>query len=189
MADKLVDYATRSLVHHIETYVSVDDAYIVTPDFDWNRKPDPSDPGNQTVARGLPYAAIHLVGDLQSPWSVSANILYQSDISVEMHLCAGTYTSCVQSTSDVKQTLHNASSVVSGVGITLYDFDTPSGGFYTAAGTLQVETQGTEYSMAESQDEESNIKFRSVTPVSMTAFRDVTATLLENKGRINLTDS
>ena len=189
MADKLVDYATKSLVHHIETYVSVDNAYIVTPDFDWNRKPNPSDPGNKTTARGLPYAAVQLIGSLEEPWSSSANILYQSDISVDIHICAGTYTTCVQNTSDVKQSLNSASSVVSGVGITLYDFATPYSGFYTAAGTLQIETKGTEYMMAESQDQESNIKFRSVTPVSMTSFRDVTATLLENKGRINLTDS
>ena len=189
MADKLVDYATRSLVHLIETKVSVDNAYIVTPDFDWNRKPDPSNPGNNTISRGLPYAAIELVGSLEQPWSSSANILYQSDITVDVHLCAGTYTECVQTTSDIKQSLNSASSVVSGVGITLYNFASTSGSFYTTAGTLEVETQGTEYAMAESQNEESNVKFRSITPVIMTAFRDVTATLLENKGRINLTDS
>ena len=189
MADRLVDYATKSLVHHIETNVGVDNAYVITPDFDWDRRPDPSDPGNSTIARALPYSAVELIRDESGPWSSSANILYESNISLEVSVCAATYTSCVQFTSDIRQSLRSAVSITSGVGITLYNFAVASGSFYETAGTLQLEMQGTEYPMAESQKEEGNVKFRSITPIILTAFRDATSTLLENKGRINLTDS
>ena len=189
MADRLVDFATKSLVHHIETNVSVDNAYIVTPDFNWDRKPSALDPGNNTVARALPYAAIELVTDEVIPFTVSENILYEANISLEISVCAGSYTACLQSTADIKQSLRSARSITSGVGITLYNFASASGAFFETAGTLELELRGTDFPMPEAQRQEGNIKFRSVTPIILTAFRDATSTLLENKGRINLTDS
>lgn len=79
--------------------------------------------------------------------------------------------------------------VTSGVGITLYDYTVASGSYYATAGTMQISLNQSQYFGAADQKEEGNRKFRSITPVTLTAFRDATATLLENKGRISLTDS
>ena len=177
------------MVHHIETEVGVDNAYIVTPDFDWDRKPTTANPGNTTQSRALPYAAVELIRDEEIPFTSSANILYEANISVEVNVCASSYTSCVQFTSDIKQSLRTATSITSGVGITLYNFAAVSGAFYATGGTMQVDVQATEFPMPESQTREGNLKYRSITPVTLTAFRDATSTLLENKGRVNLTDS
>jgi len=188
MADRLVEFATKSLVHYIETNVSVDNAYIVTPDFNWDRKPDPLDPGNKTVDRGLPYAAVQLIEDREVPFTVSGNILYEANITVEISVCASTYTQCVRHTSDIKQALRTATSDTSGVGITLYDFNTVEGEFYAAAGTIQLDIQGSDFPAPEGQKQEGNYKYRSLTVVTLTAFRDATATLLEDKNRISINE-
>lgn len=188
MADRLVDFATKSLVHYIETNVSVDNAYIVTPDFNWDRKPDPLDPGNKTVDRDLPYAAVQLIEDREVPFTVSGNILYEANITVEISVCAATYTQCVRFTSDIKQALRTATSNTSGVGITLYDFNTVEGSFYAAAGTIQLDIQGSDFPAPEGQKQEGNYKYRSLTVVTLTAFRDATATLLEDKNRISINE-
>ena len=189
MADRLFEYAARSLARHIENTVGVSGTYIITADFDWDSKPDQANPGNGSTRRALPYAGVQVITESEMPFSVSSNILYDKEMLYHVWMCGSTFTERSRITSDLRQSLRSAVSITSGVGITLYNFASPSGSFYSTGGTLQVDLGETEIFDAADQKEEGNRKHRSVTPVFLTAFKDVTATLLENKGRINLTDS
>lgn len=187
MTDLVTDYASRSLAAFLETSV-FPDAYVVTPDFDWDKKPHPINL-NKQANRETPYAAVLMKFDDDQPFSSSANILYERNIEYLVTVCGSSYTNAKQKTAEMKQALRTAVSMTSGVGINLYDFAVASGSFYATAGTMQVEIGQTQHFGAASQSEEGNRKFRSITPVSLTMFKDATARLLENKGRITLTDS
>ena len=187
MVDLVTDYASRSLAAFLETGV-FPDAYVVTPDFDWDKKPH-SINLNKLANRETPYAAVLMVFDDDRPFSASANILYERNIDYHVTVCGSSYTNMMQKTAEMKQALRTAVSLTSGVGIDLWDFAVVSGSFYNPAGTMQVEIGQSQYFGAADQSEEGNRKFRSITPVSLTAFKDATARLLENKGRIALTDS
>jgi hypothetical protein len=116
--------------------------------------------------------------------------LHERRIDYFIWVCASSYTELTQRTADIKQAIGSAvNPITSGVGITLYDFATPSGSFYATAGTMDVEIGQSQFFNAADQSEEGNRKYRSVTPIMLSAFKDITASLLENKGRINLTDS
>lgn len=190
MVDRVTDYGLKSLARHLETDVPMlRNAYVVTKDFDWNRSPDPSDPANNKVNRALPYAGVLLLDDDTPPFTVG-NILYEQQITSHIYAVASGYTQMVQATADIKQSLKTAVNADSGsIGILLYNFAVASGGFYAHAGTLQVELGTTQYIGPENVSEESNLQYRSVTPILLSAYKDATATLLENKGRINLTDT
>jgi len=190
MTDRVTDYAMKSTARHLETDVSMlDDAYVITPDFDWNRKPNPANLGNTKIVRGLPYAAVLMNLDATPPFTVG-NILYEQTIDTHIFVVASGYTQMVQATADVKQSLKGASNSITGsIGIPLYNFAVASGGFFANAGTLQVEIGTTQYFAPEDTQQESNLKYRSVTPVTLSAYKDATATLLENKGRVNQTDT
>lgn len=187
MTDLVTDYASRSLAAFLESSVFTE-AYVVTPDFDWDKKPHPINL-NKLANRETPYAAVLIRFDDDMPFSVSANILYERNIEYHVVVCGSSHTNMMQKTADMRQALRTAVSATSGVGINLYDFAAPSGSFYTTAGTMQVELAQSQYFGAADQSEEGNRKFRSITPVSLTMFKDATARLLENKGRITLTDS
>lgn len=190
MTDRVTDYAMKSFARMLETDVAIlDDAYVVTPDFNWNTKPDPNDPGNDTIPLGLPYAGVLLNEDQAPPFTVG-NILYEPMLDTHLHVVGANYTQMVQATADCKQALRTAVNPDSGsVGILLYNFAVASGGFFAHAGTLQVELGTTQYFDANANKLESNLKYRSVTPVILSAYKDATATLLENKGRVDLTDT
>lgn len=188
MADRLAEYASKSLTRFIETAVGVNDSYIITPDFDWDKRPDPQNPVNSQVTRSLPYAGVQVIVESDLPFTVSSNILYEKSLLHHVWLCGSTFTERGRLTSDLRQALRGAVSLTSGVGITLYNFASPSGNYYATGGTLQVELGDSQLFDADSQAEEGNRKFRSVTPVTLTAFKDITATLLENMGRVSLTD-
>ena len=131
-----------------------------------------------------------MMADDEPPFSISANILYERNIDYHITVCGNTYSEMINRTADIKQAMRTAvNPVTSGVGVTLYDFAVASGSFYATAGTMQVEIGQSQYFSAADQSEEGNRKYRSVTPITLTAFKDATATLLENKGRIGLTDS
>lgn len=189
--DLLTDYTGKSLCHFIETNVSgLLDATLITSDFDWDRKPDPRNPGNSSIARSLPYAGVLITFDHDFPFTVSANILYEKRIEYQIWIAARNHTELLNLTSNCRQCLNTAvNPITSGVGLPLYNFSVVSGSFYANAGTCQIEMSNTEHFGPDDQLEEDNRKYRSVIPIALTAFRDVTATLLENKGRINLTDS
>lgn len=188
--DRLISYALRSLARHISVNVSgINAAYVVTPDFDWDKKPPSSNPGDATVPRTLPYAGVVLINDNNPPFTVG-NILYEPTIQVNIEMCGTGFTEMVDITGDMKQSLRAAvNPITSGVGITLYDFATVSGLFYANAGTLQLEIGQTEYFGPDTPAQQGNRKYLSITPVILSAFKDNTATLLESKGRVGLADS
>ena len=190
MPDHLTDYASRSLVRHLETAVSgLNDAYALDTDFDWDKKPDPSDPHDKTVERQLPYAAVEITFDHDAPFSVG-NILYEREVMAHVWVAGDSHANMMQMTSTMRQSLiSSVNPITSGVGVVLYNFAVASGAFFANAGTLQLELGQSQYFGAATQAEEGNKKYRSVTPITLSAFKDVTAVLLENKGRINLTDS
>lgn len=190
MADRVTDYALKSLAHHLDTDIAtLDAAYVITPDFDWDHKPDPTSPGNKTLRRSLPFAGISIVNDSDQPFSVG-NILYEKNIDVWIHVCGQTYTQLVQIVADIRQSLRSATNPDNDdIGIILYDFSTVDGAFYLNAGTMHIDDiSATQYFGPEDKTEEDNRKYRAIIPLRMTAFKDVTATLLENMGRVNLTD-
>lgn len=188
--DKVSDYACKSLTRYLEIAMpTLDDSKVVSTDFDWDKKPAPSNLGNQQVARPLPFAGVVLVRDSDKPFS-QGNILYDREILVHVELCCRSYTELVNLTADMRQALRSATNAAtSGVGIPLYNYAVVSGAYYANAGTLQVDLGNSEFFGTETPLEQGNRKYLSITPVEMTAFKDVTATLLENMGRINLTDS
>lgn len=190
MTDRLVTYAERSLAYHIDQQIAdFDNVVVVTPDFDWNRKPDPSDPKNKSLPRALPYAAIVGMNDQQLPFTVG-NILYETAMMMSIHVCGSTYTQMKNLTADMKQTLRSAvNPITGGIGIVLYNFAVVSGSFYANAGTLGVELGITEYFGPADIQEQDNTKYRSVTPIVLSAYKDNTATLLENKGRLSFNDT
>jgi hypothetical protein len=190
VTDRVVAYAEKSLAYHIDQEVgSFDKVYVVTPDFDWNNRPDPADPANKTLKRSLPFAGVVGMSDDTPPFTVG-NILYEQTITVNLHVLGTTYTQMKELTGDMKQSLKTAiNPITSGVGIVLYNFAVASGGFYANAGTLQVEIGESQYFGPVDESEEDNRKYKSITPIVLSAFKDSTATLLENKGRVNLTDS
>lgn len=190
MADKVVSFSEKSLAYHIKQNVSsFDNVYVITPDFDWNKKPDPSSPGNKTLKRSLPFAGVIGVNDITPPFSIG-NVLYEQNILMSIHVAGSTYTEMKQLTAEMKQSLKTAvNPITNNIGIVLYNFDVVSGSFYSNAGTMQVEILDTQYFGPLEQSQDDNRKYKSVTAINLTAFKDSTATLLENKGRINLTDS
>lgn len=189
MSDRVTDYAVRSLARHIKVAVSgIDNAYVVTPDFDWDKKPSPSNP-NQVLDRPLPFAGIILKYENDPPFSMG-NILYEYMIDANIMICAKSHTELVNMTNDIRQSLRNAvNTETSNIGIVLYNFAVASGSYYANAGTLQVDLGGTEYFGQDDESEQANKKHHSIVPITLSCFKDSTATLLENKGRINLTDS
>lgn len=190
MSDLVVNYACKSLAYLIDQGVaSFSGVYVATPDFDWNRKPDPNDPVGKKVVRSTPFAAIVLINDQTPPFSIG-NILYEQVIDVQVHICAQTYSQLQNLTADMKQVIKSATNSSSGsVGVTLYDFDTPSGMFYAIAGTMMTELGRSDYFGPDTKAEDDNRKFTSITPLTMSAYKDATATLLENKGRVSITDT
>lgn len=188
--DRVTDYACKSLTRHLELSVpALSGAKVVSTDFDWDKMPSPSNPGNQQVPRPLPFAGVVLVRDNEKPFS-QGNILYDKEILVHVELCCRNYTELVNTTSDIRQGLRSAvNPATSSVGIPLYNYAALSGTYFAYAGTMQIDIGNSEYFGSENPSEQGNRKYLSITPVEMTAFKDITATLLEGKGRINLADS
>ena len=189
MADRVVDYGMRSLAKYIKVNVSgINNAYVVSSDFDWDNRPTSITPGNATERRPLPFAGVVLVADDDPAFAVG-NILYEKNIQVNIELCGTDHTNLVQMTSDLKQSLRAAvNPSTNNIGIILYNFALASGSFYANAGTLQVEVSQSQYFGPSSPKEQGNRKYMSVTPVLLSAFKDASATLLENMGRVGLTD-
>lgn len=189
MSDRVTDYALRSVAKYIEDHIVGLDAYIVTPDFDWDYKPNPLSPGDQKTPRPAPFAGISIVGDSDPAFSIG-NILYEKNIDIWVHVCGQTYTDMIHMTADMKQSLRTSINPNnSNVGVPLYNFAIVSGISYAIEGTMQIDIGQTQYFGPSNPSQQSNRKHFSVTPVNLSMFKDSTATLLENKGRVDLTDS
>lgn len=189
MTDKVTTYSLNSLARYINVNVSGVTAYVVTPDFDWDKKPNPAAPGNTVLARPLPFVGIVLKTDEEPPWSIG-NILYEKNILLHVELCSTGFTDLVDQTSQMKQSLRAAVNPdTNNVGITLYNFALASGSYFANAGTMRVEIGKSEYFGPDDTNEQGNRKYRSVTLMELSAFKDNTATLLENMGRISINDS
>lgn len=188
--DRLTEYAVKSLARHIAVNTSgLNSAIVIQNDTDWDRYPDPSDPGNKTLKRALPFAGIVLKRNLDEPFSIG-NILYSHEILVQVDICASSYTQLAQITPDVRQVLRTAVNTPnSAIGIPLFNYAVVSGSYFDIAGTMQLDVGATEYFAAERETDQGNRKFYSTTLIEMNAFKDSTATLLENKGRISINDS
>jgi len=189
VADRVLDYGLKSLARFLKTVVSgINNAYVVSSDFDWDKRPTNAAPGNATEQRPLPFAGVVLVADDDPPFTVG-NILYERNIQLNVELCCEDHTNMVQLTADMKQALRSATNAqTSDIGIVLYNFALASGSFFANAGTLQVEVGQTQYFGPELPKHQGNRKYLSITPLMLTAFKDCTATLLENMGRVGLTD-
>lgn len=188
--DYLTDFALKSSCRYLETAVSgLLDAKQVTTEFDWDYEPNPSNPGNKKDRRRLPFVGAVLIKDQDDPFT-QGNILYDRKILIHFELCCESYTQLVRMTGDLRQALWSATNTeTGGVGLTLYNYVEPSGAYYANAGTLQVDVGASQYFGTEQKQDINNRQYLSITPVELTAFKDITATLLENKGRVNLNDS
>lgn len=189
MADRLTLYLAKSVAKYLGDNVSgLDAAYVTNPDFDYDQKPDPSNP-SQKIPRDLPFIGIDVVEDMRLPFTVG-NILYEANVIFNIGVYGAGYSSLLNVTGDMKQALAIAAHPVSSeVGIPLYDFATPSGTFYDLVGAVEIFDFGiTNYFGPESAAEYGNWKHRSMTPVTFSAFKDKNATLLENLGNININD-
>lgn len=192
VVDRVVDYGLRSMAKYLsDTVTTLSGVYVKTPDFDHNTRLNPSDPGGPRLRRETPYVGIMLVEDESTPFTMG-NVLYEQNIIVEVQVYGKTYTDMVQKTADVKQALRVAENDGTGnIGIILYNFAVPMSGFYANAGTLQIEFGDipTQYFGPADVQEEDNRKYNSITVIELTAFKDKSATLLENLGNVGLTDS
>lgn len=190
MADRVVDYALKSLAYFVDQNIAdFTGAYVITPDFDYDKKPDPSKPGDVVIQRQLPYAGIELASDEGPAFSIG-NILIDQQVDVLLLIFGRSYTETVRLTADTKQSLRTSiNPITQSPGITLFNFAIVSGSFYANAGTMQIDVGRSHYFGPADKDEEENRKHRSVTLLNMSAFKDNTATLLENMGRVDLTDS
>lgn len=188
MADRLASYLTKSVAKWLIDDLSID-CYVASPDFNYDRKPDPSNPRN-TIARPLPFAVVELVSETLQPFTVSNNILHEAIIIINVMVCGSSYSNLVNLTSDVKQSLAGAAHPSSGkVGVPLYDFGTPEGSFYEMVNAVQINNLGTANYFGPSDTTElGNRKFQSVLPVEFSAYKDKNAELLENLGNISINE-
>lgn len=188
--DYLTDYAVKSTCAYLEAALSgLYDAKQVTTNFNWDYEPDPANPGNKERRRNLPFAGVNLIKDRDDPFS-QGNILYDREILIHIELCCRNHTELVRMTSSLRQALLTATnSETGGIGLTLYNYSSPSGVYYANAGTMQIEVGASQYFGTEKTNDINNRQYLSITPVELTAFKDATATLLENMGRVNLSDS
>ena len=190
MVDRLTLYLAKSIAKHLEDNVAgLDDAYVVSADFDYDKKPDPTNP-REKITRALPFVGIEIVEDERTPFSMSANILYEANMIFNIGMYASNVTPLLNFTGDMKQILVGAVHPVSGeVGIPLFDFGTPSGVFFDLVGAVEIFDPGISNYFGPSGTEEfNNRKHRSTTPVTFSAFKDKNAILLENLGNININD-
>jgi hypothetical protein len=90
----------------------------------------------------------------------------------------------------MKQQLKLAEHSVSGKpGIPLYDFGTPSGVYFDLVNAVPIESLGsTAYFGPDNPMDQGNRRFRSLTPVVLSAFKDRSAELLEGLGNINVSE-
>jgi len=188
--DRVTDYACKSMTRYLGVAVSgLNDSKVVSTDFDWDKAPAPGTLGNQQITRPLPFAGVVLVRDGDKPFS-QGNILYDREILIHVELCCRSYTDLVNMTASMRQSLRSAvNTATSGIGVPLYDYAAVSGAYYANVGTMQIDIGNSEFFGSENTKDQGNRKYLSITPIEMTAFKDVTATLLENMGRVNLTDS
>jgi len=190
LADKLTHFLAKSIAKWLEdNAASLDDAYVMGPDFDYDKKPDVSD-FSQRVKRVLPFVGIQVMQDLRGAFSVSANILQEADITYNIGVYAADIESLMDVTGEVKQALSSAAHPISNeVGIPLYDFDVVSGSFFDLKGAIDISDLGPSQFFGPSDtDEFENRKHRSITPVIFSAFKDKGAKLIENLGNISIND-
>lgn len=188
--DRVTDYSMKSLCRHLMTAVSgLVGAYQVSTDFDWDKSPNPSNPGNQLIPRLTPFIGAVIMSDIDKPFTMG-NILYEREIKIHLELCCQNHTQLMRLSSDVRQSLITAmNQETSSVGIPLYNYAVASGSYYANAGTLQIELGPTQYFGSDKSADQGNRKYLSITPIELSAFKDATATLLENMGRVDVTDS
>lgn len=192
--DRFLDYSLKSLAWHIKNNVSsLTGAWVITPNFDFDRAPDPSDINN-TIPRELPFATIQLVKDEVRAFSIG-NILYDHTIEVDLGVFASNATELFQLTGDMKQVLRTATHPETGhIGIPLLHI--ASGLAFPYQGHIKLDVD--EYSqgfspgvsepgsVVESVEEPGNRKFFTVTRAVLTAIKDKNSVLLENLGNINI---
>lgn len=189
MPDRLTLYLAKSVAKHLGDNVSgLDAAYVTTPDFDYDKKPDPTNP-RERIQRPLPFVGIDIVLDGRPPFTMG-NILVEANITFNIGMYGSGYSELLNATSDMKQVLAEAQHPVSAeVGVPLYDFGTPSGVFYDLVGAVEIFDFGTTNYFGPSDTSQfANWKNRSITPVTFSAFKDKSATLLESLGNININD-
>ena len=190
MADRLTLFTAKSIAKWLGDNVSgIDAAYVTTPDFDYDKKPHPTN-RSLVIDRPLPFITVETTTEFRGPFSVSANILYEVELVYNIGVYAESYSDCLNYTGDMLQSLSSAEHPVSSkVGVPLYDFDAVSGTFYDLVGAVQVMDLGvTAHFGPGTTDEQENRKHRSISPVTFTAFKDKSAKLLENLGNININD-
>ena len=190
MADRVSEYAAKSLAKFLQSNVSgVLSAYVVTPDFDYDKKPVVTSPDKRET-RLLPFFAIHYVSEFNTPFSIG-NILFNTDLELIVEVCSSDQLKLVQETSSMKQALRGATHPNTGeVGVQLFNFNVVSGSFYADGGCMQIwDIQSSVYIGPDDKTQFENRKFRSQTPITLSAFKDKTATLLENAGNIGISDT
>jgi hypothetical protein len=190
LADRLTLYLAKSIAWFIgESVPALDGSYVTSPSFDYDQKPDPSNPRDK-VKRLLPFVGVDMMNDERTPFTVSSNILYEANIVFNIGVYGSGYSDLLNLTSDVKQALAGAAHPVSNkVGVPLYDFGVPSGTFFDLVDAVAIFDPGiTNYLGPTGVEQFNNLKHRSLTPVTFSAFKDKDAELLENLGNISIND-
>lgn len=190
--DRLPDVTVRSIAKWVkDNNYALDDAYVVTPDFDWDTKLNPVT-GKRDIRRALPFAAVKLVDVQTEPYSVSNSRLVSKKITASVTVCTKNYNDQLKIPYDVEQSLNNAQTqhavphdrvIASGI-----DYGLPlwTGGGYS--GTVNMEVMmNAPYSPDDSQHQ--NLKYSNVILVSIDAWKDRDATLIENVGNMPINDS
>jgi len=190
VVDRLTLYAAKSIAKLLgDTVPGIDAAYITSSDFDYDKKPNPSNP-RDTILRALPFIGVGVVSDDNVPFTVSANILYERNMVFNVEVLGTGISQLINLSGDVKQQLNRATHSVSGkVGVPLYDFGAPSGTFFDLKGAIPIFEYGaTNYIGPSDELEQENRKYRSSTVIVLSAFKDKDAELIENLGNIGINE-
>jgi len=186
--DNLVDFSVKSIAKFIGSNVpGIIGSYVITPDFDYNRSQSPDD-FNKSIVRRTPYAGIKIIIDDSQPFSIG-NILYNQEIQLSVGIFANSYSDMMQKTGSLKQALKSAKHPSTNEpGIQIFNYLAISGTYYEDAGLMKISIGQTVYFDPSDPHEQSNIKYRSYTNVTLDGFKDKDSVLLEGLGNVGFND-
>lgn len=188
MVDRLALYTAKSTAKWLlDNVVGIDSVYVVSPDFDYDKKPDPSNPRDR-IARPLPFITVEIISEESNAWTVSGNRLWTADIELQIGVYGAGFAALQNMTGDTKQQLKLATNPSTlKPGIPLYDYGTPSGGYFDLVNTVPIESMDpTNFFGPDTVKDQGNRRFRSLTSLYLSAFKDRSAELLEGLGNINV---
>lgn len=177
MADRLLKETEISLAYHLDNNLSSGDAYVVSTQFDWDRK-------TSTLERTLPFVGVKFF-DSTNNWAyVDGASSYDPVYRFQLTCCADSHSNMRSLAGEVEQVLRTATATASGAffrienypGLPLYDSEDN----YREVGALEVDfPDGILDVFPADVSEYNNLKYASVLTVQLsTVYKDVTKDLL-----------